>query len=107
MDAGLNEPEASANMNAIEPENSNEPVADVVMYCTTWCPGCRQARAYLQEHKIPYLEIDISRDRSAAQRVRGWANGNETTPTFNIRGQIVVDFDRPKLDELLGITHQP
>jgi glutaredoxin len=97
------EPEAATKLNAAQPEVLPEPEADIVMYCTPWCPGCRQARAYFLEHNIPYLEIDISKDRAAAQRVRGWANGNETTPTFNIQGQIVVDFDRAKLDELLDI----
>jgi glutaredoxin len=78
-------------------------VADVIMYCTQWCPGCRAARVFLKEHNIKYVEIDIQRDREAAARVRGWANGNETTPTFDIRGQIIVDWDRDMVAELLGI----
>ena len=80
-----------------------EPVADVVMYCTPWCPYCQQAREYLEQHNIAYTEVNINRDRTAAQRVRDWANGNEITPTFNIRGQIIVNFDRAKLDEVLGV----
>jgi len=79
-----------------------EPQADVVIYCTPWCSDCRKARAYLRERGIAYEEVDISRDRAAARQVRSWANGNETTPTFNIRGTIVIDFDRPRLDELLA-----
>ena len=78
------------------------PDADVVLYCTPWCPSCRRARAYLQTRGIEYVEIDISRDRAAAQRVRGWANGNETTPTFDIRGTVVVDYNQARLDEILG-----
>jgi len=35
--------------------------------------------------------------------VRGWADGNETTPTFNIRGTIVVDWDQRKVAQLLGL----
>jgi hypothetical protein len=35
--------------------------------------------------------------------VRGWADGNETTPTFNIKGTIIVNFIREKVDEALGI----
>jgi glutaredoxin len=76
--------------------------ADVVLYCTPWCPSCRQARAYLKERGIQYVEVDISRDRDAAQQVRKWANGNETTPTFEIRGTIVVEFNRAKLDEVFA-----
>ena len=74
------------------------------MYCTPWCPDCRRARAYLQMRVIPYVEVDISRDRAAAQRVRGWTNGSETTPTFNIKGTITVEFDQRKLDKLLGLV---
>ena len=81
---------------------SNEPEADVVMYCTPWCPDCPEARRYFKQHDIPYVEIDISRDRAAAARVRGWANGNETTPTINIRGQVLVTFDQIKVEKALG-----
>lgn len=98
------EPEAGATLKIPKPPASPEPVADVILYCTKWCPDCRRARKYLQEHNIEYTEIDITHDRLAAQRVRGWANGSETTPTFNIKGTIIVDFDRAKLNKALGIS---
>jgi len=50
------------------------------------------------------VEIDVTRDRAAAERVRGWANGNETTPTFDIKGTIIVDFDRDRLAQVLGVV---
>lgn len=99
------EPQAAAGARAAaQPSPAPVPVADVIMYCTPWCPGCRRARAYLKEHGFECVEVDISRDRAAAAQVREWANGNETTPTFNIRGTIVVDFDKAKLDKALGIA---
>ena len=73
------------------------------MFCTPWCPACRRARAWLTENKIPYVEVDITKDRSAAQQVRKWANGSETTPTFDIKGTIVLDFKQTQIAELLGI----
>jgi glutaredoxin len=84
-----------------------EPEADVILYCTPWCPSCRRARAYLNENDIPYVEIDISRDRAAAERIRGWANGYETTPTFNIKGTIIVNFDKEKVAQALEIVKYP
>ncbi|MDW8162698.1 MAG: glutaredoxin family protein [Anaerolineales bacterium] len=71
------------------------------MYCTPWCPACRRARAYLNEKKIPFVEVDISRDRAAAAQVRQWANGNETTPTFLINGKVIVNFHVEELEEAL------
>jgi glutaredoxin len=75
----------------------------VTMYCTSWCPACRRARAYLKMNGVEFEEIDIGRDRDAAARVREWANGNETTPTFDVGGTIVVNFMRARLNDLLGI----
>ena len=99
------DPETAASVQASQPagrQTSTEPDADVIMYCTPWCPDCPEARRYFKRHDIPYVEIDISRDRAAADRVRGWADGNETTPTINIRGQIIVTFDQAKVEKALG-----
>jgi glutaredoxin len=95
---------AAAKAPIAQPEDAPaiEPQADVVMYCTPWCPDCRRARTYLRERGIAFTEVDIATDRVAARRVREWAKGFETTPTFNVRGTIVVDFDRARLDELFA-----
>jgi glutaredoxin len=102
------EPEAAARLKATYQDTGVfvEPQADVVMYCTKWCPSCRRARAYFLERGVSYVEVDIAHDRAAAARVKEWANGYETTPTFNIRGQILVNFDQAKLDELLGFKQR-
>jgi len=95
---------AAAARPVAQPRAEPVPTADVIMYCTSWCPDCRRARAYLKGRNIAYVEVDISRDRAAAQRVREWANGNETTPTFNIKGTIIVGFDQVKINQALGIS---
>lgn len=84
-----------------EDEKASE--AEVVLYCTTWCPDCRRARLFLEKHGIPYVEFNISKDRAAAQRVRDWTGGKEITPTFDIRGKILVEYSEEKLAEALGI----
>ena len=80
------------------------PEADVIMYCTSWCPGCKRARVWLKDKGIPFVEIDITKDRAAAGRVRGHANGNETTPCFDIKGTIILNFDLPKVEKALGLA---
>jgi glutaredoxin len=86
------------------PQAWTRPDVDVILYCTPWCPDCRRAKLYLKENEINFIEIDITRDRAAAQRVRGWANGNETTPTFDVRGKIIVTYDKASLAKELGIV---
>lgn len=97
------EPRAAAARKIVQPAADPEPAADVILYCTSWCPACRRARNWLKEHGIAYVEVDITRDRQAAAQVRSWANGNETTPTFNIKGTIIVDWDEARLKKALGI----
>jgi glutaredoxin len=97
------EPKVAATLQAAPPQAAPEPAGDVLMYCTAWCPDCRRARAWLKERGIQYVEVDITRDRAAAQKVRGWANGNETTPTFNVKGTVIVNFDEARLKKALGI----
>jgi glutaredoxin len=78
----------------------------VVLYCTPWCPACRRARAFFKERGVPFTEVDISRDREAAKRVREWAKGYETTPAFEVNGQVVVDFKAEQVAELEKLLSQ-
>ncbi len=78
--------------------------ADVVLYCTPWCPDCRRAREYFKTKGIQWAEIDITVDRAAAMDVREWAGGNETTPTIKVRGEVVVGFDKERVERLLEGT---
>jgi glutaredoxin len=79
---------------------------DVVMYCTQWCPACRRARAFFQQYGIKFAEVDIARNREAAAQVRRWNNGNEITPTFDVKGKILPNFNRSELAEALGIREE-
>jgi glutaredoxin len=76
----------------------------VVLYCTPWCPECRRVRVFLNRYGIPFSEVDITRDRAAAQRVRGWTGGPETTPALSVNGQIQIGFKEARLADALGIT---
>ena len=98
------EPQAAATAAVTPRPREPEPVGDIILYCTAWCPDCRRARAWLKERNLHYVEVDITRNREAAAQVRGWANGNETTPTFDIKGTIIVSFDPAKLSKALALA---
>ena len=103
------EPEGAARVEAKEKRleklawEQPRPEDDLIIYCTPWCTDCREARAWLQERNIRFKEIDISKDRAAAKRVQAWCDGHETTPTFDYKGTIVVDWDLAKLQEVMGL----
>jgi glutaredoxin len=77
------------------------PHGGIVMYCTSWCPACKRARLWFKDRNIPFTEVDVNAVPGAAQQVRQWANGNLSTPTFDIDGTIVVNFDERRVAELL------
>lgn len=89
-------------------EESGFSVADegksVVMYCRTWCGDCMRARAWLEAHNIPYVEIDVEGDPEARARAASHNDGRLHTPTFEIGDGVCVDFKPETLAELLGIT---
>ncbi len=98
--------EAALSSEAAEPNETRQPEAspqDLVLYCTPWCPDCKRARRFLELHGISYVEVDVSRDRAAAQRLRAWGGGQEITPTFEFQGKVVLDYDLAQLTKLLGI----
>ncbi len=84
------------------PKTVELPKGGIVMYCTKWCVDCRKARAWLQERGLEYTEVDINATPGAGQKVREWGDGHLITPTFDIDGTIVLDFDEPRLKEVLG-----
>lgn len=97
------DPEASARnpKQVVLPEDIRLPKGGIVMYCTRWCPSCRRARAWFQEHDLKYTEVDIDLTPGAADQVKKWANGYRTTPAFDIEGTILVNFDEIKLRQAL------
>jgi glutaredoxin len=98
------DPEAAAREpREAEVEARPLPHGGIVMYCTAWCPDCKRARQWLKDNHLPYTEVDITSTPGAAQQVKQWAKGNVTTPTFDIDGTIVVDFDESRLREVLGL----
>ena len=97
------DPAAAAGEPAAPEDVTVLPQGGIVMYCTPWCEDCKKARAWLAEKGLAYTEVDISRSNRAANQVRAWANGNQTTPTFEINGTVVVDFNEARLKEVLKI----
>jgi mycoredoxin len=56
----------------------------IIMYSTSWCADCRNAKRFLQAEGIPYTEIDIDEHEEAAQLVIAWSGGRRVIPTFCI-----------------------
>ena len=76
----------------------------VTVYSTPWCGYCRIAKRFLDEHTVPYTEIDIEADEDAALRVEQWNHGNRTVPTIDIDGTIFTNPSPAQLRQVLGLS---
>lgn len=73
----------------------------VTLYTTPTCGFCHQLKAYLRQRGVAFQEHDVSRDRDAAlEMVR--LSGQQGVPVLAVDGQVVVGFDRPRIDQLLA-----
>ena len=75
----------------------------VIVYTTPTCSWCRTLKEYLKTHQVRFREIDVSRDEKAAQEMVR-RSGQQGVPQSLIDGQVVVGFDRNRINTLLGIN---
>ena len=76
-------------------------MSEVVVYTTPTCGYCHQVKQYLGQREIPYREIDVAADAEAAGEMVN-LSGQRGVPVVVIDGQMVVGFNRPRIDELLA-----
>jgi mycoredoxin len=78
---------------------------NIRIYTTSWCPDCHQAKRFLEEHQLPYKEIDIEAHPGAAKFVKRANNGKRKVPTFNVDGRIFScsPFSPQSLKQKLGL----
>jgi glutaredoxin len=60
------------------------------------------AKKYLREQGVKFKDVDVSRDQTAARDMLK-RSGQQGVPVLDIGGKIVVGFDRPKIDQDLGL----
>jgi glutaredoxin 3 len=85
---------------ALKPEQKKK--LKVLVFTTPTCPHCRAAKKYLRQRGIPFKDIDVSKDHHAARdMVR--RSGQSGVPVIDINGKIVIGFNRPKIDKILGL----
>lgn len=75
---------------------------NVTVYSTPSCTYCNQLKSYLRKHRIMFSDIDIAADPQAARDLQQ-KTGQTGVPQTDINGEIILGFDRPKIDEMLNI----
>lgn len=73
----------------------------VTIYSATWCAFCHMAKQYLDQRGIPYVDKDVDESMTNLQEAVE-KSGQRGIPVLDIDGQIIVGFDRPKIDAALA-----
>ena len=75
----------------------------VTVYSTPTCPYCKMAKAYMQENKVEFKDVDVSADEKAAQEMID-KSGQMGVPVIDVDGQVIVGFDRAAMKKALGLS---
>lgn len=74
---------------------------DVTIYTSESCQFCHMAKDFLDEHKIPYTEKNISQDKEAMMELR--SKGFTGVPLIVVGEETIYGFDQDKLEKALGL----
>lgn len=74
------------------------PSTSLIVYGTSWCGDCRRARRWLNEHHIPFDDVDIDLNPDAAALVTQVNRGSRSVPTIVFPdGTILVEPSNEQL----------
>ena len=75
----------------------------VKVYSTPTCVYCKTLKGYLKKNSIEFEDIDISKDEQQLQKMIK-DSGQMGVPVVDIDGEVIVGFDKVKIDTLLKIN---
>jgi glutaredoxin len=87
--------ERSSNVGFAQRKPSGTPV---VIYGAEWCEPCHVAADYLEMRKIPFVKLDVERDRAAKAAMQATLRDANvaainTLPVLDIRGTVMAGFN--------------
>jgi glutaredoxin 3 len=81
--------EADINARALAAARRN---VSVQMYSTSWCRVCTEARNYMQQQNIAFVDHDVEQDEAAQARAHT-LNPRNSVPVLEIEGDVMVGFN--------------
>lgn len=74
----------------------------VILYSTTWCAFCKTEEQYLTKLGVAYVKKDIEQDKAAYDELMQKSGGGyQGVPVTDIDGELVLGFDRLRIDSVL------
>ena len=76
--------------------------APVKLYTTEWCPYCKKATQFLDNHNINYIKVDIEKDPVALKEFES-LNG-DSLPVVIISDGLIRGFNQAAIERQLEKT---
>ena len=77
-------------------------MSKVTIYSTTWCAFCGTEKQWLEKLGVEFDAKDIEEDKVDYEELMAKLGGNfQGVPVTDIDGEIILGFDRPKLQKAL------
>ena len=73
----------------------------VILYTTPTCVFCKSVKGYFDDNKIKYETVDLVENRDRVQEMVD-KSGQMGVPVIDAGGEIVVGFDKAKLDSIFA-----
>ena len=77
----------------------------ITVYSAQWCAFCHAAKDYFDKIGVEYTVKDIEADPAFAEE-SVTKSGQRGIPVIDIDGEIIVGFDKPKIDAALSAQKQ-
>jgi glutaredoxin-like YruB-family protein len=77
-------------------------MAKITIYSTPTCHFCHQAKEYLKSKDIAFEDVNVAGNVEKQKELVA-KSGQFGVPVIDIDGKIIVGFDRPKVNQLLGL----
>jgi glutaredoxin-like YruB-family protein len=76
----------------------------IKIYSTPSCVYCKTLKGYLAKNNIAFADIDVSKDEKELDRMVE-ISGQMGVPVIEIDNNVIIGFDKQKIDELLKIKN--
>ncbi len=77
----------------------------IKVYSVEWCGPCNKVKKYLESKNVAYeavLVADAKEDRDIVEQI----SGQRSVPVTTINDQVIIGFDKQKIDAALATLEQ-
>ncbi len=75
----------------------------ITIYSTPTCVYCKTLKEYFGSKNIAFQEVDVSENEKELEKMVA-ISGQMGVPVVDIEGEVVIGFDRERIDQILKLN---